>query len=195
MSKGWFNHPTEHALASQGIKTKLPLYTKGQKSELLKTVKDHFGLTENPTEAGYILPNGEMLDFSGKHNHASFKRKNGYNVLKEGEQDFMSGKRSVDHRFLPSELDLEGENNTQKMEDFMEKTNSIAISYDKDGMNVRMSAEGDISKTQWKMLERLSKMTDEMYYDIWTDKKIERGQAFSVSDIKRVYNEVKEKYD
>lgn len=26
-----------------------------------------FGLTENPNEAGYILPSGKLLDFSGRH--------------------------------------------------------------------------------------------------------------------------------
>lgn len=36
--------------------------------EWITAAKAHFGLTRDPREAGYILPNGEMLDFSGRHN-------------------------------------------------------------------------------------------------------------------------------
>ena len=36
-------------------------------SKLLDDVKKFFGLTTNPKECGFICPNGEMLDFSGRH--------------------------------------------------------------------------------------------------------------------------------
>lgn len=36
-------------------------------SNLLDDVIKFFGLTTNPKECGFICPNGEMLDFSGRH--------------------------------------------------------------------------------------------------------------------------------
>ncbi len=38
-----------------------------ENEELSQAAMNHFGITENFYEAGYILPNGKMLDFSGRH--------------------------------------------------------------------------------------------------------------------------------
>jgi hypothetical protein len=34
---------------------------------LFKEAKERFGITYNLKEAGYVLPDGSMLDFSGRH--------------------------------------------------------------------------------------------------------------------------------
>ena len=46
--------------------------------------KEAFGTTKDPLEAGYVLPGGEMLDFSGRHEGSP-------------ERD-IKGKRYSDHR-------------------------------------------------------------------------------------------------
>lgn len=40
---------------------------RGVDSELVERAVETFGVTNNPEEAGYILPDGRMLDFSGRH--------------------------------------------------------------------------------------------------------------------------------
>ena len=57
---------------------------------LIMAAKLHFGLTHHIGEAGYINPDGTMLDFSGRHyseNHPS-----------------LTGRRNVDHRELPETI-------------------------------------------------------------------------------------------
>ena len=39
---------------------------KKARNPLIKKAKKRFGTTDNPLEAGYILPDGKMLDFSGE---------------------------------------------------------------------------------------------------------------------------------
>lgn len=65
----------------------------GAKKTQLKVAR-HFGATNDPREAGYVMPNGRMLDLSGK---------------RQGEQ---GGVRYMDHRELP---DLGGESGTDNM--------------------------------------------------------------------------------
>jgi hypothetical protein len=70
---------------------------------LLKTNIDKFGLTRDPYEGGYLLPNGSMLDFSGRRDATGFKREGDYFVPtgRKGRDDFL-GQRYTDHR----EIDL-----------------------------------------------------------------------------------------
>lgn len=55
----------------------------GQRRKALGSMRRTFGLTKDVREAGYILPDGKMLDFSGRHEGAA-------------DQD-VRGARSVDH--------------------------------------------------------------------------------------------------
>ena len=59
-----------------------------EKSErLFEASKEKFGVTNDVREAGYILPDGSMLDFSGRHE------------LDRGtDSSFLRGRRSTDHR-------------------------------------------------------------------------------------------------
>ena len=55
-----------------------------QERSIIAKVARYFGYTTDPREAGYVLPNGRMLDLSGKRN---------------GDQ---GGMRNMDHRDLPN---------------------------------------------------------------------------------------------
>lgn len=44
-----------------------PSVPKDAKEELIKAAVKRYGITKDPNEAGYVLPDGRMLDFSGRH--------------------------------------------------------------------------------------------------------------------------------
>ena len=104
--------------------------------DLIEKAINHFGITRNIKEAGYILRNGLMLDFSGRH-YANGYKKEYREIYKAGKivksrypswrattkwGDEFIDCRYVDHRELPDEWDLKGENDTDKMINFMHMT-------------------------------------------------------------------------
>ena len=80
--------------------------------EVFDKAKERFGTTEDFGEAGYILPDGTMLDFSGRHQ------------VDEGQDtSHLRGGRHVDHRDI-KQLNYEKDGNTEtgmnvSMEDFI----------------------------------------------------------------------------
>ena len=63
----------------------------GRTDEIMERAKKKFGLTDDVREAGYVLPDGGMLDFSGR------------NELDAGTDDsFLRGSRQEDHRRINS---------------------------------------------------------------------------------------------
>jgi hypothetical protein len=60
----------------------------------------HFGYTNDLSEAGYVMPNGRFLDFSGRNEHPDYTYDEDYNryVVKVGRRDEQSGQRPTDHR-------------------------------------------------------------------------------------------------
>ena len=63
----------------------------GRTEEIMERAKKKFGLTDDVREAGYVLPDGGMLDFSGR------------NELDAGADDsFLRGSRQEDHRRINS---------------------------------------------------------------------------------------------
>lgn len=76
-------------------------------SPLAIKAKEHFGITYNPKEAGYIMPDGTMLDLSGRHQTREFIRDaSNRNVLAPGQnRDYMRDARNVDHREVGDLLD------------------------------------------------------------------------------------------
>jgi hypothetical protein len=62
---------------------------------------EHFGLTNSIDEAGYMLPDGRMLDLSGRHDmlEGDYIRQGTKNVATG--RDWQVGQRNTDHRELP----------------------------------------------------------------------------------------------
>ena len=54
-------------------------------SNIFELAKERFGVTNDIRECGYILPDGSMLDFTGRH-------------MADGDTSHLRGRRSVDHR-------------------------------------------------------------------------------------------------
>jgi len=90
--------------------------------------KIHFGETKNIKEAGYILKDGVMLDFSGRHESTGYEDKK----PKPGQPDYLKGSRNVDHRevknIFPERLTSPPEQSgTQEMIKFMKDCKAIRI--------------------------------------------------------------------
>ena len=92
--------------------------------DLVELAVQHYGLTRNPRECGYLLPDGRMLDFSGRHHDGYFVRQGDYNVPKKG-ADYNANNRFVDHRELGDGwVEAEG---TDSIWEFMQKTGAIRV--------------------------------------------------------------------
>lgn len=73
--------------------------------DLIQKAEARFGITDDVLEAGYITPEGKLLDLSGRHESGEFMRIAGRNVLKEGQAtDFYKGTRNTDHGDLGSDI-------------------------------------------------------------------------------------------
>jgi hypothetical protein len=83
----------------------------GPDKALITKAKRTLGTTENPAEAGYLLPDGTMLDFSGR---------------RQGAGREAAGQRMIDHRELG---DVMGEGGTQAMIDFMNRAHAVRVDF------------------------------------------------------------------
>ena len=92
---------------------------------LIADAKKFFGTTQRPLEAGYILPDGTMLDFTGRHETS------------EDNWRYMKDQRSVDHRMLLGEnlagfsleSHFETSGGSESMHEFMAKTGAMRVDF------------------------------------------------------------------
>lgn len=96
---------------------------------LIQKAIDFFGLTDNIREAGYLLPDGTMLDLSGKNYDSSTYEKVGDTFrAKPGKKNYLRGERSSDHREIGQIIDV-ATDGTESMIYFMRETGAIRIDY------------------------------------------------------------------
>jgi hypothetical protein len=96
--------------------------------EIVARAVEHFGLTNDPREAGYVLPDGRMLDLSGRHQMlgGDYQRIGDRNVPTGG-RDWQAGQRDTDHREL-NFLDASSDgDSTSKMLEFQTTANAIRL--------------------------------------------------------------------
>jgi len=89
---------------------------------------EFFGLTYKASESGYLLPDGRMLDFTGRSQVSHDYIRVGDIFLPKRGRDFMTD-RVVDHREISSAFP-EGElydSDLSSMVQFMDKTGSIRM--------------------------------------------------------------------
>ena len=99
--KGW-NAILDHLETNLGKTKTEPQMSVGPSSmevaqEMANKAVQTYGTTHNIAEAGYVLPNGKMLDFSGRH-QAGYDRVGDKFAPKQGERDWLANDRAVDHR-------------------------------------------------------------------------------------------------
>ena len=93
--------------------------------EMANKAVQTYGTTHNIAEAGYVLPNGKMLDFSGRH-QAGYNRVGDKFTPKQGERDWLANDRAVDHRDVVHMLaGPEGMEGHEGMAKFMAEAGAI----------------------------------------------------------------------
>lgn len=143
--------------------------------DLINAAKQHFGITHNPKETGYILPDGTRLDLSGKHYSNDYIRdkKTNKNVLKKPGNDYLRNNRIVDHRELFDHPNLTS-TGTDKMLEFMRKTGAMRVMPGIGVSTVRMPTDAQINKSVAD--HRRISPDDELWVDTKDGK--EFGNAF-----------------
>ena len=151
--------------------------------QIFDAAKEKFGTTLDMREAGYILPDGSMLDFSGKHE------------VRGADTSFLDGERTVDHRGISDiAYDFDGESTGVKtdMADFLDR-GAIRIDYDAGAINLNVAP----TKEQKDRLRRLiERNRGDVYIDFgkgWdTEHYVEYEGARAsrvLADIDRYYSE------
>ena len=150
-------------------------------NSLIEKAIQLYGLTTNPKEAGFILPDGKMLDFSeGRRNDRSLDHRNVVRLLDDADE-------------YTSEHSRKGI--TDAMEEFMRRTGAIRVS----GYvsNVLIDCETTPTAQQWQAVNYMIKVirpesvavsppgTDETYY----------VDNPNIQSVMRAFNKVEDKQD
>ncbi len=152
------------------------------KEELVIRAKTNFGVTEYCQEAGFILEDGTMLDFSGKNEGAP------------------AGMRHRDHREIKNVFDrkhepsLEEKSTTELMDLFMQRANAIRYSMSKTkhgtyDLIIDLDTYHSPTIDQQRQLERCCKDNPDrnIIYDIYgKDGHILRSEAFDSASCKLI---------
>jgi hypothetical protein len=91
----------------------------GADPEVLQSrAKEVFGVTDNLREAGYVTPDGSMLDFTGRSQADGYRRE-GDRFVSESGPDYLAGERNLDHRdigqALPDDYSGRGRDENMRM--------------------------------------------------------------------------------
>ena len=133
--------------------------------QIVKEAENHFGITKNFKETGYIDINGNQIDFSGAH---------------EGGQ---KGSRSLDHRQI-NEIDTD-------MDTFIGIGN-IRILPEGGGINLEIEPN---SKQYSKLRDYIDYINDEIYVDInKSDGTYDSARYKKGTSASKIINDIKEYY-
>ncbi len=154
---------------------------------IFDTAKKKFGVTSDLREAGYILPDGTMLDFSGRHE------------LFGADDSGISGKRATDHRGISQiayAYDAEGNEVDTGVEttmpDFIER-GAIRIDANAGTINLSVKPTAAQRKTLQRLIQRNGGDVSVDYGNGWdSDHYSEYDSASArrvLSDIDRYFDE------
>lgn len=143
--------------------------------DYFEEAEDYFGVTKNPKEAGYLLPNGKMLNFSGVKFHAGTK-----------------GSRSLDHTEIKLMFSDETDQpiNIKSVAQFVEM-GAIRMQYDQEALNIDLGKLP--TQQQIDQLYSLIDKTEHVFVDIT---RIENNQIktesldFKYADSYKVIDEI-----
>lgn len=123
-----------------------PLETWHSDTNLADAAKEFFGVTNRPLEAGYVLPDGSMLDLSGRHESD------------KSHWPYLRDQRNVDHRMLFGENAdgfsmydlLETNGGSEGMHEFMARTGAVRVDF----RSAIVSAMRPLTQTQLNTVAR-----------------------------------------
>lgn len=122
--------------------------------KLFEATKKKFGTTKDINEAGYILPDGTMLDFSGRH------------WMDEGQDtSHLAGSRAVDHRDIYEVGYDKDEDETGFKTDMSDFINRGAIRVHRSGNYSRINLSMEPTAEQMKVLRRFAAGVDNVDVD------------------------------
>lgn len=152
-----------------------------------KKIENKFGYTENPKEAGFIITNGKMIDFSGRRQAAGYK--NGKPL--PNEPDYLADSHSIDHREIKNAFnekkltasekkDLH-DNNFGYVKYFGEKNGAVRFFYTNGDVNAEF-----FKKPNEKQLAQISNSRPQkIYADIDYKKQgTYKGEYNSIAELK-----------
>ena len=118
----------------------------GAHPEWIAVAKKQFGLTKDYREAGYILPDGGLLDFSGKRDGGT------------------PGNRAYDHRdigkIIPDEF-----RGSNPIANFASDTGAVRVHYEANGL-MRVDTYGTITEAQYKVISSMLKTASNVNVDV-----------------------------
>jgi hypothetical protein len=147
----------------------------------------HYGLTDNPSEAGFILPEGKMLDFSGR-----FQRMGDTFIPKDG-KDRRVSLRATDHsdvgRILSQTAlkDLDSDDldaiftpgrNYRNIERFKKASGSVRLNMSpfrgKYDIDIDIRKDTPITSSQERLLRKIEKeyKPEEIHYEVTHEKRL-----------------------
>ena len=154
--------------------------------DLIQRAIDFFGTTDDPNEAGYILPDGRMLDFSGRHSAPGYKDKKPL----PGKPDYLAGERVIDHRQVAHLFD-KAISGTDAMIQF-ENAGNIRFGLTDGDLNISLATIQHPTQAQIQKISWIQRDTGgNIYYDIY-DKNhdlVDSGEVFRVSELMRKFEE------
>ncbi len=138
------------------------------KKSIIEKAKAKFGLTEDILEAGYVLGNGSMLNFSGG----------------------FEGERNLEHMEV---VELYGKDvgsgyESKYMSIFQREANAIRISESEGSLSIQLNIGQNPTDAQWLKIGRLLRDGGgDLYFDIYnkTGKKvIDAGKTRSLCEVR-----------
>jgi len=150
-------------------------------SNLVQKAVNHFGVTDNPREAGYILPDGRLLDFSGRHYAVGYKDKKPI----EGKPDYLANQRNVDHREV---YDVVGKGGVEGMTIMENEGNMIRINPSSEiaDFGVSFNVEQHPTDAQWRAISNIQRrFGGVIIYDIYKGgNHLESGEVKYVTELR-----------
>jgi len=125
----------------------IEFWTDDSVDSIIERAKIVFGETNNIAEAGYILEDGTMLDFSGKN------------------QGGMSGTRAFDHRQITTAFSIDSNlpTSTDGMVWFMDRARAVRVS---SGRDLHVDFAGPPTRAQKDIVLRYGMESDEVVWDV-----------------------------
>ena len=151
-------------------------------------IKNH-GLTRNINEAGYILPDGKMLDFSGRHWTDEYRLKDDQWQLKKSNQiDHMAGQRQVDHRDINYD-GVPADEQWSGMVDFMSRG---AVRVDAQAGMVSVHGRNPVTARQEAKIKEIADLKDgQIYLDAEDDSGKRLSVNYDVSNSKKIIGDLR----
>jgi hypothetical protein len=153
----------------QSVTTENPVLTSiagVSAADIFQSAKKRHGVTRSIYEAGYVLPDGTLLDFSGRADAGGFKQLKDLTFVAESGRDYMRDQRQVDHRDIEWEGMPQAREQSDGMIDFLRLG---AIRIDANSGMISMHSRAKPSGAQLSVLKALVVGADGAYMDLEDD--------------------------